>query len=654
MRRRVNLVRHRLQAAIVAVASLTLVATQAQAQNGDVIAKWTFEANPPTTAGPYSADEGAGSALGFHSNAAAVYSNPVGNGSLESFSSNNWLAGDYYQFQASTTGMDEIGLIFDQTRSSTGPNSFQLQYSTNGTSFTNFGDPYSFTGTSWSSGGAALDTTYSFDLRSVAALENKSNVYFRLTNLADASAATGTNRVDNFSIYSNFIPPIEPPPEADPRLPMAGDLVMGVNSANAAKTIKLASGAPVTDGGTGGPGPWSTTPSIQSVEFDNFGGTRHNANGNLLGVRFSTGGTGQIYSFGTNTSIPAPDGQLIGNTGATDPVGQSGGLTAVSLAGLSVAPGNGKISVFGSRAANASATPPVEAYSSVIVYNYTPGNATGSDAALANGREISLDLSGEAQPGQTQATAWLSDTKLVTFSPAGTVTEITDNGTTLSKQVIVDYETPGIGSDYASIAYNPDVSPYVFAMYSGFDGSDSSAYLYVMDPANNYNLVKLSDQSTSIGSATAREIALDADGNLFIGGFGSVVNVLPNAANVAGIADNSTVKWWTSQTFSSFNGLDIGFQGEGQLGDYNGDGKVDAADYTVWRDHLGGDSSVLHGNGSGAATVVPADYALWKTHFGQHNPGAGGLAGGAVPEPTSALLTFVAVVGLAASRRSVR
>src|SRR5262249_52200746 len=57
----------------------------------------------------------------------------------------------------------------------------------------------------------------------------------------------------------------------------------------------------------------------------------------------------------------------------------------------------------------------------------------------------------------------------------------------------------------------------------------------------------------------------------------------------------------------------------GLAGDFNGNGVVDAADYTVWRDHLG-TSFNLHGNGDetggSAGLVDQADYALWKAHFG--------------------------------------
>jgi hypothetical protein len=77
------------------------------------------------------------------------------------------------------------------------------------------------------------------------------------------------------------------------------------------------------------------------------------------------------------------------------------------------------------------------------------------------------------------------------------------------------------------------------------------------------------------------------------------------------------------------------------LGDFNSDGFVDAADYTIWRDNLGGDASALNGNGSGSPTVVGADYDLWRANFG--NPTSGSLgAANSVPEPAS-LVSLVAI-----------
>ena len=84
------------------------------------------------------------------------------------------------------------------------------------------------------------------------------------------------------------------------------------------------------------------------------------------------------------------------------------------------------------------------------------------------------------------------------------------------------------------------------------------------------------------------------------------------------------------------------------LGDFNDSGTVDAADYTVWKDNLGGDASVLHGNGVTTTTAVSgADYALWKNHFGESNASGSSES---VPEPTAAILVLIMCVGCFRSR----
>ena len=59
-------------------------------------------------------------------------------------------------------------------------------------------------------------------------------------------------------------------------------------------------------------------------------------------------------------------------------------------------------------------------------------------------------------------------------------------------------------------------------------------------------------------------------------------------------------------------------------GDFNVDGTVNAADYTVWRDGLG-------------TVYAPADYAVWASHFGNSNSGL------TVPEPSSIALMMLAL-----------
>lgn len=61
-------------------------------------------------------------------------------------------------------------------------------------------------------------------------------------------------------------------------------------------------------------------------------------------------------------------------------------------------------------------------------------------------------------------------------------------------------------------------------------------------------------------------------------------------------------------------------------GDYNGDGTVDARDYTVWRNSLGMEIEAFTGaDGDGSGVVDIADYQLWKSHFGETASGLGGI-----------------------------
>jgi hypothetical protein len=93
---------------------------------------------------------------------------------------------------------------------------------------------------------------------------------------------------------------------------------------------------------------------------------------------------------------------------------------------------------------------------------------------------------------------------------------------------------------------------------------------------------------------------------------------------------------------------------EAILGDYNGNGIVDAADYTTWRDHLG-QAFTLSGERPDAVSpgeVDQEDYAYWVSRFGAtSNPGAASLGARAVPEPASWLLAVVAGVWLSCRRQ---
>jgi hypothetical protein len=85
----------------------------------------------------------------------------------------------------------------------------------------------------------------------------------------------------------------------------------------------------------------------------------------------------------------------------------------------------------------------------------------------------------------------------------------------------------------------------------------------------------------------------------------------------------------------------------GLPGDYNGDDIVDAVDYTVWRNNLGGDASVFAPGSRSteiAGVVGPDDYTFWKDNYGNASPGSGAGQGGlAVPEPGVVGLTILGI-----------
>ncbi len=75
-------------------------------------------------------------------------------------------------------------------------------------------------------------------------------------------------------------------------------------------------------------------------------------------------------------------------------------------------------------------------------------------------------------------------------------------------------------------------------------------------------------------------------------------------------------------------------------GDYNSDGTVDAADYTVWRNSVGQSGAGLAADGNRDGTVNFADYNFWKANFG-NAAGTASFVAISVPEPTCAVLLIL-------------
>lgn len=82
-----------------------------------------------------------------------------------------------------------------------------------------------------------------------------------------------------------------------------------------------------------------------------------------------------------------------------------------------------------------------------------------------------------------------------------------------------------------------------------------------------------------------------------------------------------------------------------QQADFNQDGTVNAADYTLWRDTIGSTSD-LRADGSGNGTVGLGDYYLWKAHYGRTAP-----ALAQIPEPSAFAMLLCAAAVLHRRRR---
>jgi hypothetical protein len=79
--------------------------------------------------------------------------------------------------------------------------------------------------------------------------------------------------------------------------------------------------------------------------------------------------------------------------------------------------------------------------------------------------------------------------------------------------------------------------------------------------------------------------------------------------------------------------------------DYNQNGIVDGADYTVWRDSIGQFVLPATGaDGNGDGIIDEGDYAFWKERFGTILDYTGTASSNAVPEPNSMSLFAMVLV----------
>jgi len=276
--------------------------------------------------------------------------------------------------------------------------------------------------------------------------------------------------------------------------------------------------------------------------------------------------------------------------------------------------------------------------------------------------EISTDGLGEFQQAwkitfDTTATTdwyWFGGSGGVAYgSPEFPIGGVTDGGNDPGNWVLsADVRGVGMNTDVATVAsfefYDPDYE-VVFAVDANNDGDMldgattwKSGGLQLRDNDGNPDGFTSASVRLDQGSAPTTDVVGDVprfgnDGTWVLGFFGGGGEYQFGANSLT--IDNIMIE------FSALPSVP---------GDYNGDGFVDAADYTVWRENLGGDPSTLAAGTrdpmNGSPMINDDDYTFWKGNFGG---GLGsGLAGSVVPEANAIAIVLIAMLAMGGYRRS--
>jgi hypothetical protein len=196
--------------------------------------------------------------------------------------------------------------------------------------------------------------------------------------------------------------------------------------------------------------------------------------------------------------------------------------------------------------------------------------------------------------------------------PLGSATYVTSGG---PYQMTVSFDEPVMGAGF------------MFADYFNAQGDNTNTIEAFSGPDGT---------GTSLGQFPAVALNFESNNLYFMG--------LADAANTIGSVVLSGPRLHGDSVY--LDKILFARLGDPPLlaGDYNGDGKVDTADYVVWRNGLG-------------STYTAADYDLWRSNFGQ-TAGNGvaassGISSVGVPEPAAPMMLLAGMLAILLRRRAV-
>jgi WD40 repeat protein len=142
------------------------------------------------------------------------------------------------------------------------------------------------------------------------------------------------------------------------------------------------------------------------------------------------------------------------------------------------------------------------------------------------------------------------------------------------------------------------------------------------------------------GVGFPQDLAVAPDGNGFLAGILGFTNGTGNISRYA--FDGTFLSTFAGTNQGGFTEATAFVVVPRPLGDFNGDGVVDAADYVVWRKASPTDTLP---NDDTPGVVDASDYADWRANFGKSEPASSAALGTApVPEPAGVLLLFIAIL----------
>ncbi|MCZ2127954.1 MAG: DUF11 domain-containing protein [Anaerolineales bacterium] len=167
---------------------------------GGVITQWTFFGDvttPSTGAGVYTRGTGLNTET-------YVIRNPDKALSLSGWNVSSIIVpDDYVEFAVDTTGRSDITIGFDYYSTTQGPTNLDLQYSTDGSSFTSFSD-------TTLTRDAHFYTLF-YNLSAIAGINNNPNAKFRLYGYINPAPGGGNLRLDNVTISESCPTPTPSP-----------------------------------------------------------------------------------------------------------------------------------------------------------------------------------------------------------------------------------------------------------------------------------------------------------------------------------------------------------------------------------------------------------------------------------------------------------